>query len=148
MNYTKSLRARDTMLSIGLTTGRIYTLRGERFVVGSGNQYLVMDDELKECWFHHSHFTVVKLYDEDESELVCRDIDFEVGDWIDLSKHTPDQIKQVANSYCFYDVYGLLEDALWTHVHYAGSMWVGNFDLTYNTGKEYHFHDLFYKEGE
>ena len=126
-----------------LTHGKVYDI-----LENKDECFIVVSDKGYEFIAHRSWFTPVKLYDEDETELTCRDIDFEVGDWIDLSKHTPDQIKQVAKSYCFYDVCDLLEDALWTHVHYTGSMWVGNFDLTYNTGKEYHFNDLFYKEGE
>lgn len=53
-------------------------------------------------------FKEVYLYDEDETLLTCRDIEFKEGDYIDLRKHTPEQIQHIAEYYKFYDVEGLL----------------------------------------
>lgn len=153
-NYTESWIANldgDMLdcLAGHLTHGKTYeVLEDYNGSVYSDQCHVVLNDNGVTTGYHHSWFTPVKLYDEDESELVCRDIEFNKGDWFDLSKHTPEQIRHIAKFYSFYDVYGLLKDMLWTHVYYTGSSWVGHFEPIYNTGKEYHFNDLFYKEGE
>lgn len=100
--------------------------------------------------FYHKWFKPVRLYDEDESELICRDIEFAEGDYIDLRKHTPEQIRHIAKYYNFLDV-----DDLLIHKEYYQFVIFnedGCFDgcsekYIMDCGvKEYTYDDIFYSE--
>jgi len=153
-HYTESwvVNLEDDMLGClagHLTHGKTYeVLEDYNGSVYSEHRHVVLNDSGVMTGYYHSWFTPVKLYDEDESELVCRDIEFNKGDWFDLSKHTPEQIRHIAKFYCFYNVDGLLEDPMWTRIYYGKKQFIGTSVTDELLGKEYHFNDLFYLEGE
>lgn len=110
-----------------------------------GTNILIIDDNGDKHWYHRTFFKPVKLYDEDESTLICRDIEFEEGDYIDLREHTPYQVRHIAKFYKFYDVDGLLS-GYWNYCRFStahGFLGTGRYMCT---GKEYHYNDIFYSE--
>lgn len=95
---------------------------------------------------HHSWFKQVKNYDEDSSELVWSGIEFEEGDYIDLRKHTLEQIRDIEElsgieSHCDISCY-MVKDSDF-HI----LRWKGNCFSVYReprpSDKEYHYNDLF-----
>lgn len=95
------------------------------------------------CWFKP-----VRLYDEDESELICRDIEFKEGDYIDLRKHTPEQIRHIAKFYKFFNVDTLFNSHVtYNYVIYSGNTGWSGHDLVGLNDKEYTYEDIFYSEG-
>jgi len=125
-----------------LTHGKIYDVTVDEY-----DKYVVLNDRGILKGYHHSWFTPVKLYDEDESELVCRDIEFKCGDYLVRSKHTDEQIIHLSKYLTFNDLCGWLQGN-WEYLTWNGN---SNKFSGYGVkpfGKEYHFNDLFYKEGE
>jgi hypothetical protein len=148
-HYTESWVAnlsRDMLdcMSGFLTHGKTYDV-----IVDENNKYVVLNDSSILKGYHHSWFTPVKLYDEDESELVCRDIEFKDGDYIDLRKLTREQIQHIAKFYKFFNLTRLLEGLpTWVCVYYEYDSFIGTCGTFYTKGREYHFNDIFYHEGE
>lgn len=101
-----------------------------------GNNLLVCKGWLKEVY----------LYDEDETLLTCRDIEFKEGDYIDLRKHTPEQIRHIAEYYKFYDLNELLDKGSWDIVEWDECCgFVGSHTNTV-LSTEYTYDDIFYLE--
>lgn len=133
-----------------LTHGKYYevlstltnTFGGLTFKVVTDAGYIV---PYGACWFKP-----VRLYDEDEGELICRDIEFVEGDYIDLRKHTPEQIRHIAKFFQFYDLKHLLRNLK----NYPFIYWdedgefVGTGDVNewYRRQDEYTYDDIFYSE--
>jgi len=152
-NYTESWIANldgDMLdcLAGHLTHGKTYeVLEDYNGSVYSDRCHVVLNDNGVTTGYHHSWFTPVKLYDEDENELVCRDIEFKSGDYLVRSKHTDEQIIYLSKYLTFYDLCGWLQGS-WEYLTWNGgaNRFSGYGGKPY--GKEYHFNDLFYLEGE
>lgn len=129
-----------------LTNGKVYEILSSSFIQGS-QQFEVVCDNGYVYYFHNGWFKPVRLYDEDESELICRDIEFVEGDYIDLRKHTPEQIRHIAKFYKFFNVDTLFN----SNVNYkfiiycGGDGWSGD-DYSRSGSKEYTYDDIFYSE--
>ena len=93
--------------------------------------------------------TIVEdFYDEDETLLTCRNIEFQEGDYIDLRKHTPEQIRHIEK---FYDVYKLEETLGEISVEgWIYLVWDADNEFVATTSrrdlgyKEYTYDDIFY----
>lgn len=133
-----------------LTHGRYYEVLSTYSSTFGGLVFKVTNDAgyiapYRSCWFKP-----VRLYDEDESELICRDIKFVEGDYIDLRKHTPEQIRHIAKFFQFYN----LEDLLHTLENNPFIYWdsdsefVGTDDINESCWiqDEYTYDDIFYSE--
>lgn len=112
------------------------------------DSFMILGDTGQRTSYHKSWFQEVTLYDEDEDDLICRDIEFERGDYIDLRKHTPDQIRHIAKFYKFFGVDDLLNSSYVYETVYLNSdkMFEGSMSIKHMTGKEYTYDDIFYKE--
>lgn len=111
----------------------------------------IIDDSGYIREYNRDWFQEVTLYDEDEDDLICRDIEFEEGDYIDFRKHTPDQIRHIAKFYPVYDIEGVLSNSKWHYLFWkANTCDITQFDscqiLSRCTGKEYTYDDIFYNE--
>lgn len=132
-----------------LTHGKLYNVLSSSFFLGS-LQFGVVCDKGCTARFSNGWFKPVRLYDEDESELICRDIEFKGGDYIDLRKHTPEQIRHIAKFFQFYDLKHLLRNLK----NYPFIYWdedgefVGTDDVNewYRRQDEYTYDDIFYSE--
>lgn len=135
----------DTMgaLTDRLTHGKVYS----KISKPSGRSVEILCDDgvqraIGSCWFKK-----VYLYDEDETELTCRDIEFKEETYIDLRKHTPEQIRHIAKFYKFFDVELLLSKTFWYRIYWDNADgFVGTIRDTDELGKEYTYDDIFYKE--
>lgn len=129
-----------------LTNGKVYEILSSSFIQGR-QQFEVVCDNGYVYYFHNGWFKPVHLYDEDESELICRDIEFAEGDYIELRKHTPEQIRHIAKFYKFFNVEQLLESNLWSRVYWnEQDGFTGTLRDTYVLNKEYTYDDIFYSE--
>lgn len=137
------------IMSGWLTHGKLYDVLSSSFFLDS-LQFGVVCDKGCTARFSNGWFKSVRLYDEDESELICRDIEFVEGDYIDLRKHTPEQIRHIAKFYPFYDLKHLLRNLK----NYPFIYWdedgefVGTDDVNewYRRQDEYTYDDIFYSE--
>lgn len=92
-------------------------------------------------------FKEVYLYDEDEALLTCRDIEFKEGDYIDLRKHTPEQIRHIAEYYRVFKLEETLGELDWNYLLFYPND--GDFAaviVLYDEGSEYTYDDIFYLE--
>lgn len=80
-----ALVGNDTYRALNITQGSYY----EGVACWNHDTYVIVDDTGDESVYHKDWFQEVTLYDEDEDELICRDIEFEKGDYIDLRKAYP-----------------------------------------------------------
>jgi hypothetical protein len=107
---------------------------------------VLCDDEVIH-YFSKTWFKEVLLYDEDEDELICRDIEFEEGEYIDLRKHTPDQIRHIAKFYPVYRLEETLGTSKWEYLRYdRDEEFAAAREWHDSRGKEYTYDDIFYKE--
>ena len=122
-----------------LTHGNVYDA-----IAQDETRVVICTDEGNKLHASKTWFKEVYLYDEDETLLTCHDIEFQEGDYIDLRKHTPEQIRHIAEYYKFYDVEELLGDsyifAVFDEVDFSGT------NYTRTKGKEYTYDDIFYLE--
>lgn len=151
LKYTELWMAdtsKDTMdvMSGYLTHGKYYEVLSTLTNTFGGLTFRVVTDTghiapYGACWFKP-----VRLYDEDESELICRDIKFVEGDYIDLRKHTPEQIRHIAKFYKFWCLEGLLlsQSCCENVVRYTNKN--GLIGSNRKHGKEYTYDDIFYSE--
>lgn len=138
------------IMSGWLTHGKLYDVLSSSFFLDT-LQFEVVCDKGYTVRFSDKYFKPVRLYDEDESELIRRDIEFVEGDYIDLRKHTPEQIRHIAKFYNFLDV-----DDLLIHKEYY-QLVIFNEDSCFDGCsesyiedcgvKEYTYDDIFYSEG-
>lgn len=128
-----------------LTNGKVYEILSSSFIQGR-QQFEVVCDNGYVYHFHNGWFKPVRLYDEDESELICRDIEFVEGDYIDKDKWTPEQLVHLSKFYKFCRLATACKKDLsflvWDNVD---SEWVSGRDFEC-TGKEYTYDDIFYSE--
>lgn len=149
--YTEMLIGTVDGDMLGVMMGRVTQGKVYEIVEDLGWLYKIVDDRGIHGDYHYSWFTNVKLYDEDETQLTCRDIEFNVEDYIDLRKHTPDQIRHIAKFYPVYTLEEVLADGEdWGYLvfggeefYLCGGAWKG--DYTFD-GEEYTFDDIFYLE--
>ena len=127
-----------------LTNGEVYDVLSSSFIRGS-QQFEVVCDNGYVCYFHNGWFKPVRLYDEDESELICRDIEFVEGDYIDLRKHTPEQILHIAKFYPFFDINTLYSHVYEVVMYNTTSEFEGQ-NCDEDCTKEYTYGDIFYSE--
>lgn len=139
------------VMSGWLTHGKYYEVLSTHTNHFGGLVFKVVTDDgyiapYGACWFKP-----VRLYDEDESELICRDIEFKEGDYIDLRKHTPEQIRHIAKFFKFYNLKDLLSNLETNSFTYWDSdgEFVGTGDISkfYRRQDEYTYDDIFYSEG-
>lgn len=134
-----------------LTHGKYYEVLSTHSSTFGGLVFKVVTDAGYIAPYGHCWFKPVRLYDEDESELICRDIEFVEGDYIDLRKHTPEQIRHIAEFFQFYDLEDLLNTRENNPFIYCDSdgEFVGTGDLGdfYLRQDEYTYDDIFYSEG-
>lgn len=132
----------------GLMSGRITDYKvyeALEYLEDDDDVVTVIDDNGDLLTCHISWFKEIYLYDEDETLLTCRDIEFKVGDYIDLRKHTPEQIRHIAEYYKFYDLNELLDKGSWDIVEldeYDG--FIGSYSDSNNLSEEYSYNDIFY----
>lgn len=121
--------------------------------------YWIIDEtglevEYHSSWFSKTQVSVI-LIDSDEEKLIFNDIKLEVGAYLDLRKHTVEQIKYLSK---FYDVYNTTyycevsidcfhEDVdkypyLVLDKEFEFSRY-GSLHVVSSKNKEYHFNDLF-----
>lgn len=108
----------------------------------------VRTDDGKVLLMGKQWFKEVYFYDEDESRLTCRDIEFQEGDYIDLRKHTPEQIRHIAEYYEFCDLKHLLytlEDHPFIYWDDFVCEFTGIDDIS-GLSCEYTYDDIFYLE--
>lgn len=128
-----------------LTEGKAYEVRGCCPLVVENDRLVYVECDTGEIFsFSKYWFREVYLYDEDETLLTCRDIKFQEGDYIDLRKHTPEQIRHIAEYYEVYDVEGLLEDSGYIFAVFDGVDFDGTDSYTRTKGKQYTYDDIFY----
>lgn len=132
-----------------LTNGKVYDVLSSSFIQGR-QQFEVVCDNGYVYYFHNGYFKPVRLYDEEESKLICRDIEFKEGDCINLRKHTPEQISHIAKFFPFYDLEDLLSTLETNSFIYWDSdgEFVGTSDISefYRRRDEYTYDDIFYSE--
>ena len=128
------------MLSDKLTHNKVYEPLSDNALLD------IVDDIGYRTYYNKGWFKEVYLYDEDETLLTCRDIEFKEGDYIDLRKHTPEQIRHIAKYYQFYDVDGLLEDGGYIFAVFDGVDFDDTDSYTRTKGKQYAYDDIFYLE--
>lgn len=129
-----------------LTEGKVYEEIGCCPLVVENDRLIYVECDTGEIFSFSKHwFKEVYLYDEDETLLTCRNIEFQEGDYIDLRKHTPEQIRHIAEYYKFYDVEELLGDS-YIFAVFDGVDFSGTDNYTRTKGKEYTYDDIFYLE--
>lgn len=111
---------------------------------GDGYEVFCDDEVIRffgKCWFKE-----VLLYDEDEDDLICRDIEFEEGDYIDLRKHSPEQIRHIAKFYPVFELEETLYRDEWDYLcfDYDKEFSADNYPDEFKV--EYTYDDIFYKE--
>lgn len=128
-----------------LTHGKYYEVLSTHTNHFGGLVFKVVTDDgyivpYSACWFKP-----VRLYDEDESELTCRDIEFVEGDYIDKNKWTPEQLIHLSKFYKFYRLATACKKDLPVLVWDIDGEWLSGraFECT---GKEYTYDDIFYSE--
>lgn len=129
-----------------ITQGKVYSpLFKEEFDhCGYEEHYLVIDDSGRRNQIHKSWFTPAKLYDEDEEELHFNGVEFEEGDYLDLSKHTPEQIAHIYKFYpCFRGELLSVEEGNPALVWEVESGLIGASLEVSCLGRELHFNNLF-----
>lgn len=128
-----------------LTHGKMYECFTDRSMGG----FEIVNDSGARDRYGKWWFKEVYLYDEDEAELTCRDIEFKEDDYIDLRKHTPEQIRHISK---FYPVYELEETLAeyhdWSLLYWDGMdcAFVACSSVDINPTKEYTYDDIFYLE--
>lgn len=110
----------------------------------------VRTDDGKVLLVSKQWFKEVYLYDEDETLLTCRDIEFQEGDYIDLRKHTPEQIRHIAEYYNVYELeetLGELDVEGWIYLVWdTDNEFVAATSKSDLGDKEYTYDDIFYLE--
>jgi hypothetical protein len=147
--YTEFLIGAIKYDRLGIMSGHVTHGKTYDIIGYDGILYKIINDKGNTETYHHSWFTPVKLYDEDETRLTCRDIDFNVEDYIDLRKHTPDQIRHIAKFYPVYELEEVLAEGVdWRYLVFDGDEFdthVEMGDYVYD-GEEYTYDDIFYLE--
>ena len=145
--YVADLKGHKS-ISQWLTEGKVYEARGCCPLVVENDRLIYVECDTGEIFSFSKHwFKEVYLYDEDETLLTCRDIEFKEGDYLDLRKHTPEQIRHIAKYYKFFNVDTLFNSSItYEFIIYFGGSWSGN-DNTLEYGEEYTYDDIFYLEG-
>lgn len=126
-----------------LTHGLVYEIGNSDI---ADNKYRVWCDNGGYRWFSCNYFKEVYLYDEDETLLTCRDIKFKEGDYLDLRKHTPEQIRHIGVYWKFFDIEDLLNGGYYHTIYWDGEEFVGDNYHSTNEAKEYSYDDIFYLE--
>ena len=138
---------------VGIMSGRItdyevYEILGKD--EDDDDTVTVLGDNGEVLTCHISWFKEVYLYDEDETLLTCRDIEFQEGDYIDLRKHTPDQIRHIAEYYNVFkleETLGELDVKSWKYLlFYPNEGDFGAVTTLCGRGVEYTYDDIFYLE--
>lgn len=128
----------------GIFTGRLTHGKAYDPLCCDDTNIVVLTDEGTRLDISKIYFKEVYLYDEDETLLTCRDIEFKEGDYLDLRKHTPEQIRHVAGYYKFYDLNELLDNGSWDIVEWDECCgFVGSHTNTV-LSTEYTYDDIFY----
>lgn len=128
-----------------LTHGKYYEVLSTHSSTFGGLVFKVVTDAGYIAPYGHCWFKPVRLYDEDESELICRDIEFVEGDYIDLRKHTPEQIRHIAKFYPFFDINTLYSHVYEVVMYNTNSEFEGQ-NCDGDCTKEYTYNDIFYSE--
>jgi hypothetical protein len=123
----------------------------DNIIIDGELTYLVVDDNGEEETYHHSWFVVVKpkvtLIDPDEDELIFNGIKLEVGDYLDLRKHTVEQLEYLSKFYKFYNacIGSVYDGGSYGYLRFTRDLILLRV-CTLNrlhVGREYHFNDLF-----
>lgn len=128
-----------------LTHGKYYDVLSTYSSTFGGLVFKVVTDAGHIAPYGYKWFKPVRLYDEDQSELICRDIEFVEGDYIDKNKWTPEQLIHLSKFYKFYRLATACKKDLPVLVWDIDGEWLSGraFECT---GKEYTYDDIFYSE--
>lgn len=130
------------MLSDKLTHNKVYEPLSDNDLLD------IVDDRGYRTYYNRGWFKEVYLYDEDETLLTCRDIELKEGDYIDLRKHTPEQIRHIAEYYKFYkleETLGELDVEGWIYLAWdSDNEFVATTSKSDLGDKEYIYDDIFY----
>jgi len=145
--YVADLKGHKS-ISQWLTEGKVYEARGCCPLVVENDRLIYVECDTGEIFSFSKHwFKEVYLYDEDETLLTCRDIEFKEGDYLDLRKHTPEQIRHIGVYWKFFDIEDLLDGGYYHTIYWDGEEFVGDNYLDTYEAKEYTYDDIFYLEG-
>ena len=107
-------------------------------------RYWLTCDKGRYDWYHKSWFSsLVRVYDNDPEELEWTGVEFEYRDYIDLKKHSPEQIRHIYSVYPHFDKEHTVADRYNSVLVWDEEELIGTCRKSTRTGTEYTYDDLF-----